>query len=566
MRFFTTLLFIILSLSGRAQVAALPAEVTSSIQKRIDSGTNTSIVVGIINADGPRYYSFGKTTEGGSPVNEHSIYEIGSISKTFTATLLADMVRKGEMSLDDPIEKYLPTSVHVPMYGGKHITLGNLSDHTSSLPRMPNNFAPADPMNPYADYTVDQLYAFLSSYELQRPIGSEYEYSNLAVGLLGHILSLKAGKSYEDLMVSMIAGPLQMNETRITFTDEMKKNLAIGHAMGVEVPNWDLPTLAGAGAIRSSVSDMLKYLSAQMGSHPGALYEDMELTHQARHDKANGNSVGLGWHMTQGVHELIWHNGATGGYMTFVGFDNATKTGVAVFTNSSESVDDIGFHLLDPARELKTIKPKITTRLKEIIETKGPSKLDKEFKALKAKNTGQYAIDENDINTLGYYYMNGNALDAAMALFKINMMEFPASFNVYDSYGEVLMKKGKTKEAIKNYQKSMELNPGNENGIEMLAKMGVTYKKVEFKVAENILQTYVGTYQLAPNFNIVITRDGTQLFGQATGQSQFELFPKSETEYFLKVAVASVIFTKDKDGKMGLTLYQNGAVLPGKRI
>lgn len=566
MRLFTTLLFIILSISSRAQVAALPTEVTSSIQQRIDNGTNTSIVVGIIDADGPRYYSFGKTTESGKPVNEHSIYEIGSISKTFTATLLADMVRKGEMSLDDPIEKYLPTSVHVPMYEGKHITLGNLSDHTSSLPRMPDNFAPADPMNPYADYTIDQLYAFLSSYELQRPIGSEYEYSNLAVGLLGHILSLKAGTSYENLMVSKIAGPLQMNETRITLTDEMKKNLAVGHAMGMEVPNWDLPTLAGAGAIRSSASDMLKYLSAQMGSHPGDLYEDMELTHKARHDKANGNSVGLGWHITPGEHELIWHNGATGGYMTFAGFSNASKMGVVVFTNSSESVDDIGFHLLDSTLELKTIKPKITTRLKEIIETKGPSKLNKEFKSLKSKNAGQFAIDENDINTLGYYYMNGNALDAAIALFKINIMEFPASFNVYDSYGEALMKKGKTKLAIKNYQKSLAINPGNDNGIDMLAKMGVTYKKAEFKVAENVLQSYIGTYQLAPNFNIEITRNGKQLFGQATGQSQFELFPKSDTEFYLKVTVASVVFAKDKEGKMGLTLYQNGAVLPGKRI
>lgn len=567
MKLYLFLLSLILTTSVFSQGKILPDDVVANIKQRIDAGTNPSIVVGIIDADGPRYYTFGKTTKGGKSVDEHSIYEIGSISKVFTATILADMVRKGEMNIEDPIDKYLPSTIHVPTYEGEHITLGNLSDHTSSLPRMPDNFAPADPLNPYADYTVDQMYAFLSSYSLKHPIGSEYEYSNLAVGLLGHILSLKAGKSYEDLMLSTIALPLQMYETKITLSSEMKKNLAIGHTMGMEVPNWDLPTLAGAGAIRSSIFDMLKFLSAQMDNHPGPLYDDMQMTHQARHDKANGNSVGLGWHIAPGgEHQIIWHSGETGGYTTFIGFIEETKTGVAVFTNSSENVDDIGFHLLEPTSSLKTIKPHITTWLKETIETKGPGKLDKEFKALKAKNAGQYDIDENDINTLGYYYMNGNAIDAAIALFKINMMEFPSSFNVYDSYGEALMKKGNTKEAIKNYKISLELNPGNENGIDMLSKMGVTYQKKELIVAENILQSYVGTYPLAPAFNIKITRDGTHLFGQATGQNQFELFPKSDTEFYLKITVASIVFGKDKDGMMSLTLYQNGAVLGGKRI
>ncbi|MEO6130464.1 MAG: serine hydrolase, partial [Saprospiraceae bacterium] len=489
MKFFNLLLCFILTTYVFSQEKTLPADVLSSINQRISGGTNPSIVIGIIDADGPRYYSFGKTTKGGKPVNEHSIYEMGSISKVFTATLLADMIREGEMNADDPIEKYLPSTVHIPMYEGTHITLGNLSDHTSSLPRMPDNFAPADPLNPYADYTVDQMYSFLSSYTLTRPIGSEYEYSNLAVGLLGHILALKAGKPYEDLMVSTIAAPLQMNETRITLSSETKKNLAIGHTMGMEVPNWDLPTLAGAGAIRSSVFDMLQFLSAQMGNQSGTLYEAMQLTHQARHDKANGNSVGLGWHITPGgEHKIIWHTGATGGYTTFIGFIDENKTGVAVFTNSSEDVDDIGFHLLEPNSPLKTIKPPVTTRLKEIIAAKGPGKLVKEFKKIKNKNADKYDIAENDINSLGYYYLKENQADAALALFKINMMEFPSSFNVYDSYGEALMKQGKTKLAIINYQKSLELNPGNDNGIAMLAKMGVNYQKPEFTVDENILQ------------------------------------------------------------------------------
>ncbi|HZV70291.1 MAG TPA: serine hydrolase [Saprospiraceae bacterium] len=567
MKYFLLLAFLFVGFFITAQTANLPPDVIASIQQRIDGGTNPSIVVGIIDAQGPRYYSFGKTRDGGKKVDEHSIYEIGSISKVFTATLLADMITKGQLSADDPVDKFLPATVHIPDFEGKKITLGNLSDHTSSLPRMPDNFTPADPMNPYADYSVDQLYAFLSSYELTRPIGSEYEYSNLAVGLLGHILSLKAGIPYEELLVKTITTPLHMDETRITFTPQMKKNLAYGHAMGMEVHNWDLPTLAGAGAIRSSASDMLKFLSAQMGLTSSTLSEAIALTHHIRHDKAGENSVGLGWHITSGdQHEIIWHNGATGGYTTFTGFSDATKTGVVVLTNSPENIDDIGFHLLDPDSELRSIIPSIIKKLKEIIEKEGPADLVDNYKDLKVKHAGEYNFNENDINTLGYYYLNDNKTEPALELFKINVMEYPNSANVYDSYGEALMKAGNTKLAIENYQKSLALNPANSNAVDMLAKIGVHAEVPEIKVDENILETYIGTYQIVPGFDIVVTREDDHLFAQATGQDKFEIFPKSTTGFYYKVVDAQIDFNKNNDGKVeGLTLHQGGRDIPGKK-
>ena len=213
----------------------LPAKVVQSIQNRIDNGITPSIVVGVIDNKGPRYYCFGKKSLTDSAVNEHTIYEIGSISKVFTGILLAHQSEAGKVNINDPAQKYLPSTVQVPKRGGKEITLGNLSDHTSGLPRMPDNFNPKDFSNPYADYTVEQMYAFLSGYQLPRDVGAEYEYSNLAQGLLGHILALNAGTSYEDLMISTIAGPLGMNETKIAFDENMKKNLAIGHSGGREV-------------------------------------------------------------------------------------------------------------------------------------------------------------------------------------------------------------------------------------------------------------------------------------------------------------------------------------------
>jgi CubicO group peptidase (beta-lactamase class C family) len=559
--------FLLFSSFVFSQNASLPPEVVKSIEQRVQYGTNPSIVIGIIDQNGPTYYSFGSKKIDGPAADEHTIYEIGSISKVFTATLLANNIIKGKMKADDPIEEYLPAFVKVPTYEGAHITLGNLSDHTSSLPRLPSNMPSADPSNPYADYTVDMMYSFLSTCELTRPIGSEYEYSNLAVGLLGHILALDAKSSYEELLTKVITTPLKMTETGITLNAKMKANMATGTTMGMEVENWDIPTLAGAGAIRSSVSDMLLFLSANMGITKSPLKEAMELAQTQRHDKANGIAVGLGWHITKGaVGNVIWHNGGTGGFRTFIGFVKETGKGVAIFTNSTESVDDIGFYLLQPDAKLAAIKPQIAGVLRKIIDSEGIDSLYEKYQAYKTKSPDVFDFDEVTTNALGYYYLSKNRTDAALALLEINVKEFPASFNAYDSYGEALFQNGQQDEAIKNYRRSLVLNPGNINAVNMLAKMGVEMPSLEVAVDETILQSYTGVYELVPGVNIEITRDGKQLFGQATGQSKFEIFARSNTDFFLKVVDAQIQFNTDAEGKVRLTLYQSGQVMEGKRL
>ena len=453
----------------------LPEDIVQSIQQRIEYGHTPSVVVGIIDGDGLQYYAFGAKTIGGKPVNEHTIYEIGSISKTFTAILLAQMVQEGTLKTDDAAQNYLPASVKLPMRADKQITLGHLSDHTSGLPRMPTNFTPKDPANPYADYTVEQMYDFLNDYTLTRDIGSAMEYSNLAAGLLGHILSLKAGTSYEELMVNKIATPLGMKATKITFNKPMKRNLAMGHSNGVQVSNWDIPTLAGAGAIRSSLHDMLRYVAANMGLQKSELQAAMQLTHQARHDKAGGGTrVGLGWIISKGAEgDVIWHNGGTGGYRTFCGFVKETGTGVVVLTNSDKGADDLGMRLLNSSAKLRDIKKSAIVEIKKVLETQG---IDAAWKACDEmkKDKATYEFDEDAINTLGYTYMGNGKMAEAIAILKINVDEYPKSFNAYDSYAEALMKEGQKEAAIVNYKKSLELNPNNTNAVEMLAKMGVS--------------------------------------------------------------------------------------------
>lgn len=549
----------------------ISAEVKKTIQKRVDSGVNQSIVVGVIDENGTHFYNYGvKSLKTNEPVDEKSVYEIGSISKTFTGILLGDMVVNGKMKLDDPVQKYLPEGVTAPTRNGESIKMVHLSNHTSSLPRMPNNFTPSDPANPYFDYTEKQLYEFLNSYELTRDIGSQFEYSNYAQGLLGHLLAKENGMTFEELMIKKIAKPLKMKSTAIVLTPKMKKNLAKGHNNGVEVSNWDLVTMAGAGAIRSTTVDMLKYLKANMGMQKSKLYPAMQMAHKNTREAGAQPVVGLGWlTMVFDDMEIVWHNGGTGGYRTFAGFIKGGKKAVVVMTNSTTGVDDIGIHLLRPQSEMEDIKPPISAELRKVIESKGIEEGMATYWSLKKENPDDYDFSENELNNLGYYYLGQEKFDIAIAIFKANVKAFPKAFNPYDSLGEAYMKNGDNEKAIANYKKSVELNPGNSGGIAMLKKLGVNTDELEASITidEKVLESYVGKYELMPEFILTITKNGTQLEAQATGQPKFDIFPKSKNVFFLKVVEAQLTFNINDAGDVeSVTLLQGGQTIEGKKI
>jgi CubicO group peptidase (beta-lactamase class C family) len=196
------------------------ASIRDIVKPRVDSGRSAGIVAGVLDHGARRVVACGSSGSS-RPLDGDTVFEIGSVTKVFTAALLADMVARKEVSLDDPISKYLPAGMKTPTRGGRSITLGDLATQSSGLPRLPDNLAPKDPSNPYADYTVEKLYDFLSRYELTRDIGAMYEYSNLGVGLLGHLLALRAGTSYEELLTKRILQPLGMRDTAITLSPSM---------------------------------------------------------------------------------------------------------------------------------------------------------------------------------------------------------------------------------------------------------------------------------------------------------------------------------------------------------
>jgi CubicO group peptidase (beta-lactamase class C family) len=246
----------------------------------------------------------------------------------------------------------------MPERGGRVITLEDLARHRSALPRMPTNFSgSADLKNPYPHYSVKDLYSFLSSYELPRDIGAKFEYSNMGAGLLGHVLSLRAGVDYETLIQTRISEPLGMHSTAIALSPDMKSRLAIGHNnLFQTTPNWDFEeSFAGAGALRSTANDMLSFLAAQLAYTQSDLSPAIAMTISSRKEANGGMEIGLGWLMRKKKgSEIIWHNGGTGGYRSFAGYDPKARVGVVALANvfTDAGVDDLGFHLLDPESKL----------------------------------------------------------------------------------------------------------------------------------------------------------------------------------------------------------------------
>ncbi|HEV3040760.1 MAG TPA: serine hydrolase [Candidatus Angelobacter sp.] len=349
----------LVALAGAAWAQSpLPSdeEIRKILADRIDvQHRSVGIVVGVVGPEGRRIIAYGHLEKGDSrPLNGDTVFEIGSMTKVFTSLLLADMVQRGEVALDDPVAKYLPPSVKMPQRNGRSITLVDLATHTSGLPRRPSNISPKDPQNPWADYSEEQLYQFLSTYQLTRDIGSQYVYSNLGGGLLGHVLARRAGMDYETLVRSRICAPLGMKSTGITLTPALKERLAVGHNSQMEpVKNWDIPTLAGAGALRSTANDMLTFLAANLGLIKSPLAPAMATMIKERRPTGYPDlEIALGWHVFTGNgKEIVWHNGGTGGYQTWMGYDPKARVAVVALSNISiaQGTDDIGHHLLDPS-------------------------------------------------------------------------------------------------------------------------------------------------------------------------------------------------------------------------
>lgn len=308
------------------------------VQPYLDEPVVTGMVVGAIRGDESLVRGYGRVRpDKPAAPDGKTVYEIGSVSKTFTGLLLADAVVRGDASLEQPVQQWLPEAVAMPQPIDGPITLKHLATHVSGLPRLPGNMTSAHEADPYADYRRDDLFAFLREHQLRRGPGVQLEYSNVAFGLLGQLLADRAGQDYGERVQSVIAKPLGMHDTRVVLTDSMRQRLAPPYSADLEpAENWHFQAIAGAGALRSTASDMMCFAHAHLDPPDSPLGRAIELAwkvHQpgiAEQDFA----MGLGWHVARDG-TTRWHNGQTGGYHAMVLVNRPQQIAVIMLSNTS---------------------------------------------------------------------------------------------------------------------------------------------------------------------------------------------------------------------------------------
>lgn len=523
------------SATASATSSLLPARVMQAAHERVAVGEYPMLVIGVVKGDRSRLYGF--NAKGDPAPTADSIFEIGSVTKTFTGLALAEAIKRGDLALDDPVEKPLP-EFDIPSYNGKKITLADLADQHSGLPRMPDNFKPSNWNNPYAGYDLKKLRHFLAHYTLPREPGSAYQYSNVGFGLLGYALAQQADASYGTLMKNKILEPLNMHECGVQLNKTMRENLVPGHdTAGKVTPNWDFAVLAGAGAIKCSAADMMRYLKANMGVVDTPLYSAMQLAHEPRADGPGKNRVGLGWMtLDTGDTKIIWHNGKTGGYASFIGFTADGRQGVFVLTNVARSPDDLGFATLVEGAKLWPAT--IHMAPEKLDDYVGYYRLAHGFLFMVFRRQDRlYA----EITGQGAFRIYPKAMDEFFARHKDTSLGFRRGEN--DKVTELVLHRKGDKRAPKVDA----------------AKAAETIGKHLVPLDTSILKDYVGRYRLATNKVFSVTLENGRLYVRLTGQAAMPVYPSAKDEFFYLLINAELSFERDEKGDVtALILHQGG--------
>jgi len=506
------------------------------------------------------------------PNTSETKFRLGSITKQFTATLILQLVEQGKIKLDGKLIDYLPD---YRQDTGAKITIHNLLSHTSGIPSytsLPGFFTNVS-RNPFA---VDDFIKKYASGDLEFEPGTRFVYSNSGYFLLGAIIEKVTGKPYEQALRENIFDPLGMKNTGYDHWGAIIGKRATGYTKtprGYETaPYLDMSIPYAAGSLYSTVEDL--YLWDQ------ALYGEKILSAKSKElmFKPNLSNYGYGFVMTKATLApptklavpVIQHNGGINGFSTVIVRMVPEKRLIVLLDNTERGqyldkiVLDIMSVLYDQPYEMP--KRSIAEVLFNTIVEKDVASAIKQYREMKAgSSAGEYDLSEMEVNRLGYQLLQTRKVADAIEIFKLNVELFPQASNVYDSLGEAYMVHGDKELAIANYKKSLELDPKNANAIARLASLAGERKVII--VDPKIYDSYAGEYELAPDFTITVTSENGKLMTQATGQPKFELFPSSETEFFLKIVEAQVTFVKDAQGKVTqLILNQNGRKMLARKI
>lgn len=510
------------------------------------------------------------------PNTSNTKHRLGSITKQFTAMLILQLVAEGKLDLHAPITTYLPD---YPKESGDKITTHHLLTHSSGIPNYTSfpGFSEELSRDPYEP---EEFIKKFQDKDLEFAPGEKYRYSNSGYFLLGVIIEKLTGKTYEQMLHDKIFMPLGMGDSGYDHHEDIIKNRATGYRkIGNNYVNSDYLDLSipySAGALYSTVEDL--YIWDQ------ALYTDKLLPQEFMdmifkpYISAFGNSYyAYGWGVgkeaignTTDSIAVMAHGGGINGFNTNISRSASDKSLIVLLNNTG------GAPLNQMTRAIRGImngkpydlpKKSLAFELLNVIQTKGIKEGIIYFDT--NRDSDKVDLNEREMNQTGYQLMRDGSVQEAAEVFKLNVESFPKSYNVYDSYAEALMTLGENEEAIKNYKISVELNPANQNGLDMLKKLGVDTSGLvrEVVVPEDILQSYIGKYELMPGLILTISKEGNQMKAQVTGQSILDIFPKSNDVFYLKATPAQITFNKSENGEIeSLTLLQGGQEMTGKKL
>jgi D-alanyl-D-alanine-carboxypeptidase/D-alanyl-D-alanine-endopeptidase len=479
------------------------------------------------------------------PYNEQTAFEIGSVTKTMTAALLAEFIARGEVALNDPLARLLPPGTSVPSFDGREITVGDIVTHTSGLPSFP--WRMTDMNNPYAALTERDLLGALAATRLTRAPGSQWEYSNFAMMVLSYALAKRSGQDYETLLRERLLMPLGMYETYIARRPPQIR-LAEGHlSNALPAGSWDFSIdMAGVGGVRATLPDMVRYLEGELGVRASAITPALEQTQQ-QVASVGGHTMGMNWEIlsTANGHIVVFHGGGTGAYSSFVAFDRIAKRAVVLLSDTAlTSLGGFGtlwLHLLDPSVPVGAPRTVATADAKLIDALVGRYRLQiglgielrRKGDALTTQADGQPEFEMNYDSAGDFYPLQFDAL-------------LRPKRKADGTYTFTWFQLGAVLEAER---------------IAAPAPIAGKWTPTEAQLKE-----YDGNYPLAPTFALRVFATGAKLFVQGSNQGPLEVAAVDKDIFVAERVGAEIGFERDAGGKViALTLKQGGQVLRGER-
>ena len=526
MRYPTLLAFVVITATD-ASASGLSREIVADIEKMIDRESVRAVAVGLYDNGESNVMGFGRLSNDDARAPDgNTVFEIGSVSKVFTSLLAQVQVDAGNLDWEQSIASVLP-QLEFANNAVASITVQELSTHTSGLPRIPDNMEFEDPMDPYKGYGRADLMAFISSFDPKK-LTKEYAYSNLGAGLLGVLAADAADADFGVAMQREVLQPLGLGDTAVGLPQELRNRLAVGFSNGADMPNWDgFDALAGAGALTSTVDDMLRFIHHCLND------SGLDGSITAIQQRQAEGTTALGWH----IEELddgsiaLWHNGGTGGYASFLGIRPDAGTGVVMLTTSTEYM---------PVTELGMAQMSGRPHDTETVDL--------------AAYPGAYELAEGFVLTI--FERDGRLHGQATG-----QAAFPLTPESEDTFSF----KAADIELTFERDGSGAVNElrFSQAGNRTLAKrvsddLGIRQYDV-IEVAADTLQEYAGRYQLAPEVVISAEVRGEQLYVQVTGQPALPVFAYEPDRFFYKAVDAQLHFERNEDGIVdAVVLHQAG--------